>query len=48
TREGLTSGLESLQRYDAGGYLVSFSARNHRGSSFVDLSMLTGDGKVRR
>ncbi|MBL8306763.1 MAG: ABC transporter substrate-binding protein, partial [Rubrivivax sp.] len=47
TREGLTSGLESLQRYDAGGYLVSFSARNHRGSSFVDLSMLTGDGKVR-
>ncbi len=48
TREGLTAGLETLQRYDAGGYLVSFSARNHRGSSFVELSMLTGDGKVRR
>ena len=32
----------------AGGYLVSFAPRNHRGSSFVELSMLTGDGKVRR
>lgn len=48
TREGLTAGLETLQRHDLGGYLVSFSPRNHRGSSFVDLSMLTGDGKVRR
>jgi branched-chain amino acid transport system substrate-binding protein len=48
TRDGLTSGLESLQRYDSGGYLVSFSPRSHRGSTFVELSMLTGDGKVRR
>jgi len=48
TREGLVSALESMQRYDAGGYPVSFSPRSHRGSSFVELSMLTGDGKVRR
>lgn len=48
TRDGLVTGLESLQRYDVGGYTVSFGPRNHRGSSFVELSMLTGDGKVRR
>jgi branched-chain amino acid transport system substrate-binding protein len=48
TRDSLVSALESLQRYDAGGYMVNFSARDHAGSSFVELSMLTGDGKVRR
>jgi ABC-type branched-subunit amino acid transport system substrate-binding protein len=48
TREALVGALETLQRYDAGGYTVSFGPRNHRGSSFVELSMLTGDGKVRR
>ncbi len=48
TREGLVAGLETLQRHDVGGYAVSFGPRNHRGSSFVELSMLTGDGKVRR
>jgi ABC-type branched-subunit amino acid transport system substrate-binding protein len=48
TREALVAGLESMQRYDLGGYTVSFGPRNHRGSSFVELSMLTGDGKVRR
>jgi ABC-type branched-subunit amino acid transport system substrate-binding protein len=48
TRDSLVTGLESLQRFDVGGYTVSFSARDHQGSGFVDLSMLTGDGKVRR
>ena len=48
SREALVTALESMQRYDAGGYLVSFGPRNHRGSSFVELSMLSGDGKVRR
>jgi branched-chain amino acid transport system substrate-binding protein len=48
TRDSLVNALESLQRYDAGGYTVNFSARDHAGSSFVELSMLTGDGKVRR
>ncbi|CAD5369066.1 ABC transporter permease [Rubrivivax sp. A210] len=48
TRESLISGLETLQRWDTGGFPVSFSPRNHRGSSFAELSMLSGDGKVRR
>ena len=48
SRESLVAGLESLQRFDAGGYTVGFGPRNHRGSSFVELAMLSGDGKVRR
>jgi branched-chain amino acid transport system substrate-binding protein len=47
-RDSLIRGLESLQRFDVGGYVVGFSPSNHQGSSFVELSMLTGDGKVRR
>ncbi len=48
SRDALVGALEGLQRFDAGGYPVSFSPRSHRGSTFVELSMLTGDGKVRR
>jgi branched-chain amino acid transport system substrate-binding protein len=48
TREQLVAGLESIQRADFGGFMVEYGARDHVASSFVDLSMLTGDGKVRR
>ena len=47
TREGLIAGLESIDRQQFGGFEVSFSSRNHVGSKFVELSMLTGDGRVR-
>lgn len=47
TRDGLISGLESLSNQLFGGFAVSFSGTNHVASSFVDLSMLTGDGRVR-
>jgi branched-chain amino acid transport system substrate-binding protein len=48
TREQLIAGLESIQRADFGGFMVDFGSRDHVASSYVDLSMLTGDGKVRR
>ncbi len=48
TRASFVDALESMQRFDAGGFQVNFGPRNRRGSSFVELSMLTGDGKVRR
>lgn len=48
SRDALINALESFQRQDFGGYQVSFGPGNHRGSSFVDVSMLTGDGRVRR
>ncbi|MBT9487597.1 MAG: ABC transporter substrate-binding protein [Rubrivivax sp.] len=48
SREALVTALESMQRFDLGGYTCSFGPRDRAGSSFVELSMLTGDGKVRR
>jgi ABC-type branched-subunit amino acid transport system substrate-binding protein len=47
TRESLIAGLETIDRQQFGGFEVSFSAKNHVGSKFVELSMLTGDGRVR-
>ena len=46
-RETLITGLESLGDHSFGGFQVSFSATNHVASKFVELSMLTGDGRVR-
>jgi branched-chain amino acid transport system substrate-binding protein len=48
SRDGLINALESIQRADFGGFNVDFSSRDHVASHFVDLSMLTGDGRVRR
>jgi len=48
SREALVSGLESIQKGDFGGYAVNFGPKDHVASRFVDLSMLTGDGRVRR
>jgi ABC-type branched-subunit amino acid transport system substrate-binding protein len=47
TREGLIAGLEALGSQDFGGFQVTFSPNDHVASKFVELSMLTGDGKVR-
>jgi len=47
SREGLIQGLESLGSQSLGGFQVNFSANDHVASSFVELSMLTGDGRVR-
>ena len=48
SRDALVSGLESIQNANFGGYNVNFGAKDHVASHFVDLSMLTADGKVRR
>jgi ABC-type branched-subunit amino acid transport system substrate-binding protein len=48
TRESFIGAMESLAGYDARGYRLAFSPTKHVGSNFVELSMLTGDGKVRR
>jgi branched-chain amino acid transport system substrate-binding protein len=47
TRESLISGLESLGSHNLGGFAISFSASDHVASRFAELSMLTGDGRVR-
>jgi ABC-type branched-subunit amino acid transport system substrate-binding protein len=46
--EGLVAGLESLRDLNLGGFYVDFSARKHTGSKFVELTILTADGRVRR
>ena len=46
TREGLIAGLESIDRQSFGGFDVSFSPRSHVGSKFVELTMITADGRL--
>ena len=48
SREALVTGLESIQNASFGGFNVDYGPKRHVASSFVDLSMLTEDGKVRR
>lgn len=47
TRDNLVSALESIRDFSLGGFQVSFGPNDHVASSFVELSMLTGDGRVR-
>lgn len=47
TRETLITGLESMKDVNLGGFFVDFGPTKHTGSSFVDLTILTDDGRVR-
>jgi hypothetical protein len=42
-----SSDMESINDQSFGGFAVTFSPTNHVASKFVELSMLTGDGRVR-
>ena len=46
SRESLVPGLESIGRQSFEGFAASFSPTNHVASSGVEISMLTGDGRV--
>ena len=48
SREAIVNALESIQNASFGGFRVDFSPKDHVASSFVEVSMLTEDGKVRR
>jgi len=43
TREKLLQALDTIQNYDLGGYIVSFTPSNHNGSNFVGLTILGRD-----
>jgi branched-chain amino acid transport system substrate-binding protein len=47
TREGLIAGLETIRDESFGGFMVSFSPTDHVASRFVEMSMLTAEGRVR-
>ncbi|MFO1217703.1 MAG: ABC transporter substrate-binding protein [Burkholderiaceae bacterium] len=47
TRDTLVAGLETMKDVNLGGFFVDFSPTKHTGSSYVDLTILTDDGRVR-
>lgn len=46
TREGLIAALESMSKYDAGGFTVKFSKTNHAASSAIDLVVVSKTGRL--
>jgi branched-chain amino acid transport system substrate-binding protein len=48
SRESFVDAMESIQKWNMGGFLVDFGPRRRVGSRFVEMTLLTGDGKVRR
>lgn len=48
TRESLITGLESMKEVNFGGFVVNYSARDHQGSSFTDLTIIGQGGKFMR
>ena len=48
SRSGLQKALETLNRYDLGGLELSYSATDHTGLDYADLSIIGADGRFRR
>ena len=40
TRDSLLGALDGMRAYDTGGYVVSFTADNHNGSAFTELTVI--------
>ncbi|CAN7597659.1 ABC transporter substrate-binding protein [Polaromonas sp. LjRoot131] len=47
-RAGMVTALDGMENYDLGGYLVSFKPGMHSGAKFVELSIISGSGKIRQ
>lgn len=45
--KALLNAMRSLGTYDTGGFVVSYSATKQHGSKFVDLAMVSRDGRLR-
>jgi branched-chain amino acid transport system substrate-binding protein len=48
TREGMAAALDSMDSFDLGGYAVGFRPNARSGSRFVELSIVSGSGKIRQ
>jgi branched-chain amino acid transport system substrate-binding protein len=48
TREGLIDALEKMNDVDLGGFYIGYSPKNRAGSKFVDLTIISRDGKFLR
>ncbi|MDP3651970.1 MAG: ABC transporter substrate-binding protein [Rhodoferax sp.] len=47
TREGFLTAIQSMHNYNLGGMTMEFGPQKNVGSKFVEMTMLTEDGKVR-
>jgi hypothetical protein len=47
TREGTAAALDTLDRFDVGGYVVGYK-NSRSGSRYVELTIVTGAGKIRQ
>jgi branched-chain amino acid transport system substrate-binding protein len=45
SRESLVKSLEAMQYVDVGGYVIEFSPSNHNGSKFVELTVISAQGR---
>ncbi|MEY4564074.1 MAG: hypothetical protein RLZZ618_3351 [Pseudomonadota bacterium] len=48
TSESLIAGMEAIGKYDMGGFPLNFSAKNHHGANFVEITVVGDGGKYRR
>lgn len=48
SRLKLQAALENMKKFDLGGVVISYSADDHTGLNFVDLSIIGPDGKFKR
>lgn len=48
TRDAFITAIQSMQNVNLGGFPVDFSPSKHTGSKFVELTLLTEDGRIRR
>lgn len=48
TREGFINAIQSIQNYNMGGMTLDFGTQKNTGSNFVEMTLLTQDGKIRR
>ena len=48
TREGMVAALDAMDSYNLGGYAVGFKPGMRSGSRFVELSIISGSGKIRQ
>lgn len=48
TREGMAPALDGMDSFNLGGYVVGFAPGKRSGSRFVELSIVTGAGKIRQ
>jgi ABC-type branched-subunit amino acid transport system substrate-binding protein len=48
SREGMVTALDAMDLFDLGGYAVGFKPGMRTGSKFVELSIISGAGKIRQ